>query len=231
MPGFWGTLGFAVLAFGLGQAVAVASLAAWVGPNAVGAVQYDGSAVALVALVSNTIEVITLVLAVRLTSGDVATYLGLSIPRRADIVVGVVCLAALISVGDILTLVIGRDLVPPFQLEAYRSAQQTGALPWLWLALVVVAPVGEEILFRGFLFRGWLQWAPDPWSLIVVISTIWALLHVQYDWFGMLQVFVTGMLFGWLRWRGGSTILVILMHALLNLEGTIETMLALTWRA
>jgi membrane protease YdiL (CAAX protease family) len=225
--GFWATLGFAVLAFGLGQAVAVASLAAWFGPNALSAVQYDGRAVTLVAAVSNTIEVVTLVLAVRLASGDVATYLGLSMPRRADLVVGAVCLAVLIAVGDIVTLLAGRDLVPPFQLEAYRTAQLTGSLPWLWIALVVVAPLGEEILFRGFLYRGWLQWAPDPWSVIVVISAIWSLLHIQYDWFGMLQVFVTGMLFGWLRWRSGSTILVILMHALLNLEGTMETALAL----
>lgn len=200
------------------------------GTNAVGAVQFDGSAVALVTLISNTIEVITLVLAVRLISGDVATYLGLVMPRRAEIMVGVAFLAALITTGDIVTLLIGRDLVPPFHLAIYRSAQQTGTLPWLWLALVIVAPVGEEILFRGFLFRGWQQWAPDPWSMIVVISAIWSLLHVQYDWFGMLQVFVTGMLFGWLRWRSGSTILAILMHALLNLEGTIETMLAAAWQ-
>lgn len=229
--GFWGTLGFAVLAFGLGQGVALASLAAWLGPNAIGAVEHDGSAIALVTFISNTVAAVTLVLAIRLTSGDVAAYLGLGVPRRADLIVGGVSLVLLIAAGDIVTLLAGRDLVPPFQLAAYRSAQQSGTLLWLWLALVIVAPVGEELLFRGFVFRGWMQWAPDPWSVIVVISAVWSLLHIQYDWFGMLQVFVTGLLLGWLRWRSGSTTLAMLMHVLLNLEGTIETMLALSWSA
>ena len=48
----------------------------------------------------------------------------------------------------------GRDLVPPFQVEAYQSAKDAGWLVGLMLAIVVVAPIGEEIAFRGFLYRG-----------------------------------------------------------------------------
>jgi membrane protease YdiL (CAAX protease family) len=39
----------------------------------------------------------------------------------------------------------------------------------------------------------------------------------------MLQIFVVGLFLGWLRWRSGSTVLTFILHALFNLEGTIET--------
>ncbi len=53
----------------------------------------------------------------------------------------------------------------------------------LWLAVVVVTPLGEETLFRGFLYRGWLQSPRDAWLVIVVTALFWALIHVQYDWY------------------------------------------------
>jgi membrane protease YdiL (CAAX protease family) len=32
-----------------------------------------------------------------------------------------------------------------------------------------VAPIGEETLFRGFLFRGWHRSDKDAWAVIIVI--------------------------------------------------------------
>jgi CAAX protease family protein len=79
-------------------------------------------------------------------------------------------------------------------------------------------------LFRGFLFRGWARSPRTVWPAIVVISGLWAGLHVQYDWIGVLQIFVVGLFLGWMRWRSGSTLLTFLLHALFNLEGTLETL-------
>ncbi len=95
--------------------------------------------------------------------------------------------------------------------------------------MVVATPIGEEILFRGFLFRGWLQSPRDVWPVIVVTSLLWALIHVQYDWYVIGQVFAFGLLLGWMRWATGSTILTILLHALINTEGMIETFVGLKW--
>jgi len=58
-----------------------------------------------------------------------------------------------------------------------------------------------------------------------VISLAWAALHIQYDWAGMLQIFVVGLFLGWIRWRSGSTLLTFLLHVLFNLEATAETVL------
>jgi hypothetical protein len=51
-----------------------------------------------------------------------------------------------------------------------------------------------------------------------------AALHIQYDWTGILQIFVIGLFLGWMRWRSNSTLLTLLLHTLFNLEGTMETM-------
>jgi membrane protease YdiL (CAAX protease family) len=58
-----------------------------------------------------------------------------------------------------------------------------------------------------------------------VISVLWAALHVQYDWTGIAQIFVIGIFLGWMRWRSGSLLLTMLLHALFNLEGMAETIL------
>jgi hypothetical protein len=40
----------------------------------------------------------------------------------------------------------------------------------------------------------------------------------------VVQIFVVGLFLGWMRWRSGSTLLTFLLHALFNLEGTLETL-------
>ena len=63
----------------------------------------------------------------------------------------------------------------------------------------------------------------------LLISALFAAIHMQYDWFGVLQVFFIGLLFGFARWRSGSTLLTILMHVLANLWATVETMIKVEW--
>jgi hypothetical protein len=95
----------------------------------------------------------------------------------------------------------------------------------MWIAACVVAPAGEEVLFRGLMYRGWVRSDRFAWVGIVAISLAFAALHVQYDIFGIAQIFVVGLYLGWMRWRSGSVLLTILLHGLFNLEGTIETVL------
>ena len=124
-------------------------------------------------------------------------------------------------------LALGRNIVSDFQLNIYRTASATGYLTWLWLAVVVIAPIGEETLFRGFLFRGWHRAPHDAWPVIIVTALLWAIIHPQYDLYFIAQVFAFGLVLGWFRWITGSTILTMLMHGLINCEGMIETFMAL----
>jgi membrane protease YdiL (CAAX protease family) len=228
----WGiaaTLGFAILAFALGQAAGLAVLFA-VEPVDLSHLADDGTALAIVTFVANPIQVVTLVLAARLTGNGAASYLALDRPRWRNVALGVATIAAVIAIGDLATYAAGKDIVPTFQLAVHRSAQADGTLVWLWLAIVVAAPVGEEIMFRGFLFRGFVREPRNALPGIVVISLMWGLLHLgQYDLFSVAVIFAIGIVLGYVRHLSGSTTLTIILHMLLNLESIGETLLALGW--
>jgi len=173
-------------------------------------------------LASVPVQIAVLAFAARLRRWTPVDYLALNIPRRSEIVFAVLCTIALMIVFDALMFVSGRNLVPSFQIEAYQTAKDAGLLLWMMLAFIVVAPVGEEVAFRGFLYRGLMRPAYERLA-IVVISLAWALLHIQYDWLGMAQIFAAGLTLGWFRWASGSTTLTIMMHALINCEAMLET--------
>ncbi|MGB6538571.1 MAG: CPBP family intramembrane glutamic endopeptidase [Xanthobacteraceae bacterium] len=220
------TLAWAFLAFVVGQVAALAALFAWAHGDlrALVAQPYDGAVVTLSVLVLDPVTVAVLVLAVCVRGAGVAEYLGLVWPRMPALSIGIVGIVAIIALTDALLFVSGQAIVSPFQLISYTTAAREGWLPLMWLATVIVAPAGEEIMFRGFLFRGWVSSRRSAWIAVPLISLLWTGLHVQYDWAGMLEIFVAGLFLGWVRWSSGSTLLTFGLHALLNLEGMLETL-------
>lgn len=228
----WGrfsTLGLAAVALLVGQFVALAALTWFYGlpltrlPNLAG----DGVAVIVMILVSTPIEVALLMLFAQRCGVPAAEYLGWTVPKRADVVFGIAAVAVFIVLADIVSWLAGHGLVTSFQTDIYTTASSQGWLVLLWLSIIVVTPFGEETLFRGFLFRGWFREPKDAWLAIVGTAALFGLLHVQYDWFVIAQVFGFGVLLGWMRWVSGSTVLTMLLHGLINFEGMIETLIGL----
>jgi uncharacterized protein len=79
--------------------------------------------------------------------------------------------------------------------------------------LVVVAPVTEELFFRGFVMTGFLK-RYRPWTAIVLSSLLFSVFHlIPYQYFG---AFVLGLVMAWLRWRTGSLWPCLLLHAAAN---------------
>lgn len=218
---------WAFVAFLVGQIAALAALVLWWHGDfyRLVASPYDGVVVTLSVLVINPVSIAVLVLASRLRSGNVVEYLGLVPPPLRMAVIGIIGILIIIGFTDALLFLSGRAIVSPFQTISYRTAAAEGWLPLMWFATVVIAPAGEEIMFRGFLFRGFVPSQRAAWPAIVAISLLWAGPHVQYDWTGVLEIFVAGMFLGWVRWKSGSTLLTIVLHGLFNLEGMIETVL------
>lgn len=81
---------------------------------------------------------------------------------------------------------------------------------------VVLAPVFEEIVFRGFLFQGLRGKIGTLWAG-VVSTFLFALIHTQYDFWGWVSVGITGAAAAFLVWRTGSLKTAIALHALTNL--------------
>jgi membrane protease YdiL (CAAX protease family) len=223
--GYWATLGWALLVSGVSVIVtAVATL--WWRPEILSEhfdPIHDGALLAFSTNVWHVVEIGALALVARLARWPAGKYLGLIIPSKSETALALACLGVFLVGFDGLTYLSGRDIVPPFQSASYISARDSGSLLLLWSTFVIFAPAGEEIMFRGFLFRGWVRSRRGLVPGVAIISALWASLHIQYDWFGLTQVFLMGVLFGWVRWRSGSTALTLLMHALANFWSTLET--------
>lgn len=225
--GLWATLGWVILAFVLSTIVSFGVLLIW-RPGAFADTPdmlMDGPGISITTVATAIVQVGILALAGRLARWPAAEYLGLVWPKARDAVIALAILVTFLLGYDAVTYLLGRAVVTPFQVDTYRSARDAGALPLLWLAFVVAAPVAEEIIFRGFLFRGWVTSARSTVPGILIISALFAVIHIQYDWFGVLQVFFIGLLLALARWRSGSTLLTIVMHVLINLWATVQSMI------
>jgi membrane protease YdiL (CAAX protease family) len=227
--GYGATLGWGLLAFLASQflTLAILLLLRISDLDTLVSVPFDGKQVTLFILIANPIMIAIIALAIAIARAPFADYLALIMPSWHYVAIGLACLVVLIAAGDALLYFSGYPLVTPFQVESYTTAAAQGWVAALWVGAVIVAPAGEEVLFRGFLFRGWARSARSVWPAVVVISILWAALHVQYDWTGIVQIFVVGLFLGWMRWASGSTLLTFFLHALFNIEGTLETVVQL----
>jgi hypothetical protein len=89
---------------------------------------------------------------------------------------------------------------------------------WLMLlAASLLAPVLEELLFRGYLFRAfrhtWLGFV----GTLLLTSALFASMHaLQYSWYGVAQIFCLALVFGCARERTGSVLTPIAIHVTQN---------------
>jgi membrane protease YdiL (CAAX protease family) len=124
---------------------------------------------------------------------------------------------------------LGIDAGSKSVIASYQAMKLAGTLPMLWLIAVIVAPVTEELLFRGFLHRGWAPSRLGIFGTIILTSALWAAMHQQYDLPGILCVFSIGLLLGWIRQRSESTTLTILLHALNNTIAMVLIAIHVEW--
>lgn len=92
-----------------------------------------------------------------------------------------------------------------------------GTSPWLiFLAGIVVAPLVEEIFFRGFLFTGLRE--RYGWIAAALISAaLFAAVHLQP--ITMPPIFLMGLIFAYLYQRTESIWPAVLMHFMTNSVG------------
>jgi hypothetical protein len=163
-------------------------------------------------------------IATRLAGARFGDYLGLRRPTWRSFFIGLAALIALVGAWDLLAKAIGREVTAGFMVEVLKSAEADNALWLLLISFCVAAPLTEEFFVRGFLYRGWSESFLRPFGAIVLSSLVWTAMHLQYDWFFFGEIMTIGLLFGYLRYRTGSTWLTIILHGLNNLAATIQTM-------
>lgn len=176
-----------------------------------------GAAVGGAALIGMPVVLLVIWLATRIARRSFASYLALRWPSWREIGFALGATAALLTALGTLAWLLGYPVSPDFALKSVRTARDSGLLWLLLLGFCIGAPVAEEFLFRGFLFRGWSVSFLRPVGAIVLSAVVFALIHQQYDWFYMACIAAVGLLFGYLRHRSGSTWLTVMTHASYNL--------------
>lgn len=89
--------------------------------------------------------------------------------------------------------------------------------------IVAVAPVVEEIMFRGMLLSR-LRRAMGAWPSILTSAGVFAVIHFVLDQNAVLAVpglFVVGVVLGWFALRDGDLSMPIFVHAGVNFTGAV----------
>ncbi len=106
--------------------------------------------------------------------------------------------------------------IPDWVVESMNRLTATSFSEWviIILAAVVIASVSEEMLFRGMLQIS-LENKGDINRAVILSSLTWTLIHMNPYW--AVQIFVMGIILGYLAWRTDSIVPSLIAHALNNM--------------
>jgi len=163
-------------------------------------------------------------LAIRIKKASFVDYLALYWPSWKQLLFGAVGLVVIVLAWEVVSRSLGREATPGFMTDLLKSGRDKGAALLLLVAFSVAAPMSEEVLARGFLFRGWSASFLRVPGAILLSSLVWTVVHLQYDMYFLAEVFTIGLWFGYMRHRAGSLWLTIILHALNNMTAVVLTM-------
>ena len=168
----------------------------------VGLDRYVAESVAL--LIANVLTVLS-VLLLRFFNFSKNDFKSVSVANVCMMLVGafpvVVALSILSEVGE----------VPDYADEFFRGIIGN---PFGLASVCLMAPIAEEVLFRGAIQGHLLSEGWNPWRAIFISAALFSLVHgnpVQ-----MLAAFPMGVVLGWIAWRTGSIVLPVILHVVNN---------------
>ena len=180
--------------------------------------------VVVLAAGANAMMIVTCLFVIALVAnepGGPLIWLGLRenrvLSRAAIGLTGMAMVVPLLLVAGVIMWVCGPLFgIEPRPQQLLLSARHIGPAGFaiLGFSAVVVAPVTEEILFRGFLYATIRRYV-GPLGAISLTALGFSLLH-NYA-FGFLSLFLIGFLLGYLYERTGSLAASIAAHAANNL--------------
>jgi membrane protease YdiL (CAAX protease family) len=212
-PAGWGPgRAFGGLAFLLVVVIGLAILVSAFDPD----IKSLGAQVALQASLAATLILTALLFASRDLRGLAPRqWLGLRRPLRNPI-----WLALATYFGYVACAVVVSLLLSPHQEDITRDLggdSGTFGTVIAGVLIVIVAPISEEIFFRGFLFRG-LRNGMHAVLAAVLASAIWGLFHYTGPgtWGVVVQITIFGLWLSWLYTRTGSIYPTMAVHMVNN---------------
>ena len=126
---------------------------------------------------------------------------------------GTLLWVALFSLGTIIPL---SFLYEQLGIEMDENTQQiiTSMMkePWGYVAVGILAPLAEEVVFRGAILRTLLgiMSKKNHWVAIMISAAIFGVVHANLAQF--INALLMGLLLGWMYYRTGSLVPGILLH-------------------
>lgn len=129
-------------------------------------------------------------------------------------------IAVVFVMGLLRVLVPGVDTEQQQQI-GFESAHGAGQLILVFLSLVILPALLEEIMVRGFLYGGLVKKFPKI-SAALIASTIFGMAHLQFGsgepllWVAAADTFILSMTLIWLREKTGNIWAGVLVHMIKN---------------
>jgi hypothetical protein len=157
------------------------------------------------------LAIVIVILGVKLRGRSLREVLGLFPPRASQAALWMAIYLAWMLLTDLF-----MNWRGPWDFSGWaRSSMIVNVLRVL--AVCILGPIAEELIFRGALYYRFSQTRLGPTVTIVILAAIWAVIHIAYTPGVIAVIFVGGLLLGFARRQTGSVILPILMHIAWNL--------------
>ncbi len=99
-------------------------------------------------------------------------------------------------------------------LNTLLKPESTTGFILLFFAVAILAPIGEELLFRGFLQQFLEKHWKDITRSILVTALLFSIIHMNLYWF--IQIYFLGVILGFLSWKTNSVVPALILHGLNN---------------
>ncbi len=133
------------------------------------------------------------------------------------LVLGVIGLVSMFEV-----LVIPYFPIPDFLKQLEEGLYEGGVLAniILIIAATLVAPVIEELLFRGILQQSLFYYFGSLIPTLIIPAVVFGLFHIAYLFYlpAMFELISLAILLAWLMIKTGNILIPVLVHAIFNMS-------------
>lgn len=186
-----------------------------------GATEFYLSKITYVLVVIHALNVLIMALWIRKYNRLVPDAPAKSVLTVKNVVM--IVLAGLGIQGFVIAILTGVTMVAPGALDNYSDMMQTAGIGQLtvasFLATVILAPIGEELCFRGVTSKILRHGQLPLWVVLVLPSILFGVMHMN----PVQSTYATfmGLALAYVAYKYKSLWMSILLHLVINLSATV----------
>ncbi len=138
--------------------------------------------------------------------------------RHSDYPIAILLGIAVVLVGGALRNLLAQGHPVPQNVGLLFSHSGPALRTLLALAAIAVAPLGEELAFRGVLLAGCMRRMPASWAVLAT-ALLFGCAHLpdfKFAWYAIPSLIIVGVALGWMRLHARSLWPAIVLHATNN---------------